>query len=120
MSAGIRPVQPLPPGRNETLPARQTLKSEPASSESQTQTDRLWKASKQLEGVFVQYLTRALRATVPDQGNPDAPGADMYGSLLDEHLAQVVAGDTRSGIAEALYRQLTGSAADSSNGEGRG
>ena len=78
------------------------------------QTDRLWEASKQLEGVFVQYLMKALRDTVPNQGHADAPGADVFGSLLDEHLAQVIADDTHSGIAEALYRQLAPAAAASS------
>ena len=80
------------------------------------QTDRLWEASKQLEGVFVQYLMKALRDTVPNQGHADAPGADVFGSLLDEHLAQVIADDTHSGIAEALYRQLAPAAAASSEG----
>jgi len=72
--------------------------------------DRLWEASRALEGVFVSYLTSALRASVPNGGNPDVPGAEMYGSLLDEHLSAVVANDTNSGIAEALYRQLTAGA----------
>lgn len=80
----------------------------PAAAGPTTPEDRLRDAAEQMEGVFVQHLTRALRATVPDGGNPDAPGADMYGSLLDEHLAAVVATDTRTGIAEALYRQLSG------------
>jgi len=68
--------------------------------------EKLREATQQMEGVFVSHLMKALRSTVPGGGNPDAPGADLYGSLLDEHLAQVVAGDTRSGIADALYRQL--------------
>lgn len=68
--------------------------------------DKLREATQQMEGVFVSHLMKALRTTVPGGGNPDAPGADLYGSLLDEHLAQVVAGDTHSGIADALYRQL--------------
>jgi peptidoglycan hydrolase FlgJ len=79
-----------------------------ATVDSSRGPDRLREASEQLEGLFVQYLTKALRATIPNGGNPDAPGADLYSSLLDEHLAQVVANDTRTGIAEALYRQFTG------------
>ena len=67
---------------------------------------RLYEAAQALEGVFAQHLVQAMRATVPGGGNPDAPGADLYGSLLDDHLAQTVADDTRSGIAEAIYRQL--------------
>ena len=74
--------------------------------------DRLRQAAEDMEGVFVQHLTRALRATVPNGGNPDAPGADLYGSLLDEHLAEVLAKDANSGIAEALYRQLSGGVGD--------
>lgn len=69
--------------------------------------ERLRDATEQMEGVFMQYLTKSLRATVPDGGSPDAPGADMYATLLDEELARAMAGDTRSGIAEALYRQLS-------------
>lgn len=70
--------------------------------------ERLRESVEAMEGVFVQQLTKALRATVPNGGNPDAPGADMYSSLLDERLAHVIASDTRTGIAEALYRQLSG------------
>jgi flagellar protein FlgJ len=65
-------------------------------------------ASRQLEGVFLQYFTRALRGTVPEGGNANAPGAELYGSLLDEHLARMLAEKSGSGLAEALYRQLAG------------
>lgn len=71
---------------------------------------RLYEAAQALEGVFAQHLVKAMRTTVPGGGSPDAPGADLYGALLDEHLAQTVAGDTRSGIADAIYRQLTAGA----------
>lgn len=79
-----------------------------ASSGVGSADERLRQAAEEMEGVFVQYLTKALRATVPEGGSPDAPGADMYASLLDEHLAEVMAADTRTGIAEVLYRQLSG------------
>ena len=122
----IGPVSSLPgagflevSGRSE--PTRPAL-AEPKAAEAQEvegkekELDRLWEASKQMEGVFVQYLMKALRDTVPNQGHADAPGADMYGSLLDEHMAQVIANETHSGIAEALYRQLASIAAASSEG----
>lgn len=76
---------------------------------------RLLEAARALEGVFAQHLVQAMRATVPGGGNPDAPGADLYGALLDEHLAQTVAGDTRTGIAEAIYRQLSAGGAHSTS-----
>jgi Rod binding domain-containing protein len=83
-----------------------------AAPEAAVRQDRLLEATRQLEGVFMQYLTQALRSTVPNGGHADAPGADIYDSLLDEHLSQVLANHTKTGIAEALYRQLDAGAAD--------
>lgn len=81
---------------------------EAANANPAEQRARLAEATQQMEGVFVQYLLKALRETVPNGGHANAPGAEVFGALLDEHLAQVVADDTRTGIAEALYRQLSG------------
>ncbi|MCH1570577.1 MAG: rod-binding protein [Longimicrobiales bacterium] len=69
--------------------------------------ERLRQAAEDMEAVFMHHLTSAMRATVPGGGHPDAPGADMYASMLDEHLADALAADTNTGIAEALYRQLS-------------
>jgi flagellar protein FlgJ len=74
--------------------------------------DRLRETTRQLEGVFMQYLTQALRSTLPNEGHADAPGAAIYDSMLDDHLAQVLADHTRTGIADALYRQLAGGASE--------
>lgn len=78
------------------------------SAAVETARDRLMETTRQLEGVFMNYLTQALRSTVPNGGTADAPGSDIYASMLDEHLAHALADHTRTGIAEALYRQLTG------------
>lgn len=80
--------------------------------------ERLLEASRQLEGVFLQYFTRALRSTLPGGGHASAPGAELYGSLLDEHLAQLLAGRSGSGLAESLFRQLSGQAEIPTHGGG--
>ena len=118
IGAGAGPVSPPTEPRGAAGGAA-VDDAEAAATEQAERLERLRKASEDMEGVFIGYLTRALRATVPDGGSPDAPGADMYGSLLDEHLAQSVANDTRTGIAEALYRQLA-SRFITSQGEGEG
>jgi len=76
-------------------------------STSLRRLERLRQAAEDMEAVFMHHLTSAMRATVPGGGHPDAPGADMYASMLDEHLADALAADTNTGIAEALYRQLS-------------
>jgi len=83
------------PGRVDQAPSRDS-------------GDALYGAARQLEGVFVHHLVKALRATVPGGGTPDAPGADVYAGMLDEQLAEVLNGDARTGITEAIYRQMSG------------
>ena len=115
---GVGPSAPVVLG-NTGSADRGVDRAEAVTTEQAERLERLRQASEDMEGVFIGYLTRALRATVPNGGSPDAPGADMYGSFLDEHLAQSVANDTRTGIAEALYRQLA-SRFITSQGEGEG
>lgn len=70
--------------------------------------DRLRDAVRQLEGVFVQQLFKAMRETVPDEGVVSGgSGEEIFTSLLDEQLAGMVpAGWTRDGIEAALLRQF--------------
>lgn len=70
---------------------------------------RLREATVALEGVFARELVRALRGTVPDGGSPDAPGGEIYTSLFDDHLAEVLTGDDGLGLSSAMLKQLLGS-----------
>ena len=76
---------------------------------------RLRDATVALEGVFARELVKALRGTVPEGGSPDAPGGQLYTSLLDDHLADVLAGENGLGLSSAMLKQLVG-AADSGTG----
>ena len=68
---------------------------------------RLRQAAKQLEGVFVEQLFAAMRATVPDGGLVDGGSAeDIFNSLLDQHLADQLAASWDRGLGTAIYRQL--------------
>ena len=68
---------------------------------------RLRQAAQQLEGVFVEQLFKAMRATVPSEGTMDAgAGEERFSALLDEHLAAQTPHQWRRGLGEALYRQL--------------
>jgi flagellar protein FlgJ len=70
--------------------------------------ERLDAAMRQLEGVFVQQLFKAMRETVPDEGVVSrGSGEEIFTSLLDERLASVVPEAwERDGLAEALRRQF--------------
>jgi flagellar protein FlgJ len=68
---------------------------------------RLTDAVRQLEGVFVEQLFKAMRNTVPDDGIVSGgAGEAMFTSLMDQQLADVAAGQWSSTIREALLREF--------------
>ncbi|GAB1342808.1 rod-binding protein [Gemmatimonas sp.] len=74
-------------------------------------TDRkLRETAKQLEGLFVQQLFKAMRDTVPQQDGIVSAnaGEDMFTGLMDQHLAAETPSQWEGGLAESVYRQLRG------------
>lgn len=68
---------------------------------------QLRRVAHQLEGVFLNQLFQAMRASVPqDESGDAAPGRELFTSLLDERLADVAAERMKGGLGEALYRQM--------------
>jgi len=68
---------------------------------------RLRRLAHEMEGVFLNQLFQAMRASVPKGGLfESSPGEEMFTSLLDERLASEAAGRLQRGMGEALYRQL--------------
>ena len=73
----------------------------------------LRQSAEALEGVFVQQLFQAMRASVPTDGLLErGAGEDMFGSMLDEHVAEEVArqgggpNDLSTAIFESLRKRL--------------
>ena len=61
----------------------------------------------QLEGVFLNQLFQAMRASVPEDGAVDsAPGQQMFTQMFDERVAAEAANHMSRGLGDALYRQL--------------
>ena len=79
----------------------------------------LRKASHALDGVFVNELFKAMRATVPQGGFlSEDPGHDLFTAMLDERLAQTYAERAEGGLGEALYRQLSRRLTDAGSDQG--
>jgi flagellar protein FlgJ len=91
MTGPIRPVSGQPPAIGDA--AREA---------------KLRKAAHDLEGVFVNEMFKAMRATVPDDGLlAQNSGQDMFTGMLDQHLAETYAEHAGKGMGEALYHQLS-------------
>lgn len=68
---------------------------------------RLRATARQLEGVFVEQMFKAMRETVPEGGAMSGgSGEEMFTGMLDQSLAEEVPTRWSNGLAEALYRQL--------------
>lgn len=89
--------------------------SGPGRPTANTPLEKLKKASHDLEGLFVNELFKAMRATLP-QGDGilgSAPGQDLFQGMMDEKIAGLYAGKSNHGIGDALYRQLSRRLTDS-------
>lgn len=73
--------------------------------------ERLRQAARDLEGVFVEQMFKAMRETVPEGGVVDGgSGEEMFSTLLDQRLSAAVPGGWERGLSAALYRELAGGA----------
>ncbi|HTX18020.1 MAG TPA: transglycosylase SLT domain-containing protein [Bacteroidota bacterium] len=70
---------------------------------------RLQKAVKQFESLFVEYMLKSMRSTVPKSDmDKDDYGGDMMEGMFDMELSKHISANSNLGIGEMLYRKLTG------------
>ncbi|MEQ1833512.1 MAG: rod-binding protein [Candidatus Eisenbacteria bacterium] len=67
---------------------------------------QLRKMAHAMEGLFLNQLFQAMRASVPTAGGEDAPAQEMFTSLFDQQIAALSAEQQSRGLGEALYHQL--------------
>lgn len=92
---------------SDTPPATATPTFVPPTRASQEAALRT--TARQLQGVFVNQLMQAMRATVPEDGlTSGGPGEQTFRGMLDEHLSArwTERLDGPNSLAEALFRQL--------------
>jgi flagellar protein FlgJ len=87
-------------------PTRQAASTPGASGED----PKLRQVAQQMEGVFVQELYKAMRATVPQDEGAVGGGAgeEMFTGLMDQHLATETPHAWGRGLGEAIYEHLRG------------
>ncbi|MDN5331277.1 MAG: peptidoglycan hydrolase FlgJ [Tepidanaerobacteraceae bacterium] len=79
-----------------------------SSSNSESQKAELKKACQQFEAVFLKYLLKEMRKTIPKGGLfSDNLSFNIFQSFCDDALAEELSRNNGIGIAEELYRQLS-------------
>ncbi len=74
-----------------------------------TVEQKLRGTAQQLQGVFVEQLFKAMRATVPEDGVfSGGQGEEVFRGMMDQHLAELVPNQWHGqhSLGESLYRQL--------------
>ena len=64
------------------------------------------KAATQFEALFLQMVLKSMREATPHSGLLDSQEQDMYRGMLDEQVAQSIAG-RGTGLSELIAKQLT-------------
>jgi soluble lytic murein transglycosylase-like protein len=85
------------------------LSAQPLEQHRVPQNDnpKLRKAAEDFETLFVSYLLKTMRETIPKADLwPGGFAHDLYQTMLDQEYAGIIAQAGNFGIAEALYRQL--------------
>ncbi|TYP58806.1 rod-binding protein [Thermosediminibacter litoriperuensis] len=79
-----------------------------AAVEAERAKSELKKVCKQFEAIFLRYLLKEMRETVPNSGFLGHGLAfDIARSMHDDALAEELSRNNGIGIAEQLYRQLS-------------
>lgn len=74
---------------------------------------KLRKACADFEAIFINYIFKAMRQTVPKNNYmPQMPGKDTYGMIMDQKVAEDLSRRGGGiGLQKMLYEQLSRSAA---------
>jgi flagellar protein FlgJ len=75
--------------------------------------------AKQFEGLFLQMVLKAMRATVPKDGMTDSDATNFYQEMGDQQLAAVLAQRGGIGLAASLERQMMQQAGFSTPTDGK-
>ena len=73
----------------------------------QGEDKKLRKISQEFEAIFLSFLMKSMRRSVPEGGLlPQGAGHDLYRQIFDEEIARSLAKSKGIGLADVIYREL--------------
>ena len=77
--------------------------------EGQREQAKLKKACADFESIFIGYMLKSMRCTVPQGGLTKGAGSELYTSMFDREVAQCLSSKNGGiGIQKMVLRQLDG------------
>jgi soluble lytic murein transglycosylase-like protein len=86
-------------------PLSSTLPVSPAE-QARAHDEKIKKASRDLEGVFISHLIKVMRAAARSIDGNEMPGKDVMSDYADMELGRVLAERQGIGISDILYKSL--------------
>jgi soluble lytic murein transglycosylase-like protein len=75
---------------------------------SNPKTVKLQKACKDFEALFLQYLLKTMRSTIPkDEKEEFGLGQDIYQNIMDEEISKKIAQSRGVGISQMLFNRFS-------------
>ncbi|MEA3486366.1 MAG: rod-binding protein [Thermodesulfobacteriota bacterium] len=79
----------------------------PGGQQSGISEKKLKKACADFESIFISYMLKTMRRTIPQNGLNKFPGKDIYATMIDQKVAEDLAKRGGGiGLQEILLRQL--------------
>ncbi len=83
--------------------------SQSIQNEQQKKQAGLKKTAKQFESLFLNYMLKSMRETVPKGGLlKEGIANDIYTSMFDSYLSEKASSHQSMGLANMIYKQLSG------------
>lgn len=83
--------------------------SQSIQNDQQKKQAELKKAAKEFESLFLNYMLKSMRETVPKGGLfKEGIANDIYTSMFDSYLSEKASAHQSMGLANMIYKQLSG------------
>jgi len=87
--------------------SRRVETDQPAGQQPGINEANLKKACADFESIFISYMLKTMRRTIPQSGLNKFPGKDIYTTMIDQKVAEDLAKRGEGiGLQEMLLRQL--------------
>jgi Rod binding domain-containing protein len=92
---------------NKIMNPLQNLPLEKGSGNQKMNREKLEKACKEFESLFMYQMLKTMHSMVPQNGLfGDIPGKDLYQTIMDQELSKNIAQHGGVGIGKMLYQQI--------------
>lgn len=99
------PIQKQMPVLN--LPVRHAASLSPTAPAVGKDSERLKQACEDFESIFVDFMLKQMRQTVPQNDLFGGGSAEqLYTSMMDSELAKSISHQRGLGLADQMYRQM--------------